>query len=154
MKEIFIHATADVQTSHIGSGTTIWQNCVVLPGARIGKDNNLCAGSFIEGGATLGDRVTIKNGVQVFSGVTIGDDVFVGPNVSFTNDKSPRSKKHVPPLATEVQNGVSIGAGAVILPGIVIGKGAMVGAGAVVTRDVPPYSTVVGNPARLLLHSE
>jgi acetyltransferase-like isoleucine patch superfamily enzyme len=150
MKGVFIHASADVQTSDIGSGTKIWQNCVVLPGAQIGEDNNICAGSFIEGGATLGNGVTIKNGVQVWSGVTIGDDVFVGPNVSFTNDKNPRSKIHGPPMNTEVRKGASIGAGAVILPGLVIGEGAMVGAGAVVIEDVHPNSTVVGNPARVV----
>jgi acetyltransferase-like isoleucine patch superfamily enzyme len=150
MREVFIHASADVQTTLIGSGTKIWQNCVVLPGAQIGEDNNICAGSFIEGGAKLGNRVTIKNGVQVWSGVSIGDDVFVGPNVSFTNDKNPRSKIHGAPISTEVRSGASIGAGAVILPGLVIGAGAMVGAGAVVTKDVAPNSTVVGNPARVV----
>ena len=148
MKEVFIHPSADVHTSDIGAGTKIWQNCVVLPGARIGEDNNICAGSFIEGGAALGNRVTIKNGVHVWSGVTIGDDVFIGPNVSFTNDRTPRSKIHGNPMITEVQDGASIGAGAVILPGLVIGAGAMVGAGSVVTKNVLPNSTVVGNQAR------
>jgi len=154
MKEVFIHPSADVQTNEIGSGTTIWQNCVVLKGSTIGTDNNICANSFIEGGATLGDRVTIKNGVQVWDGVTLGDDVFVGPNVSFSNDKYPKSKKHKSPLKTMIQDAVSIGAGAVICPGITIGRGAMVGAGAVVTRTVPAHSIVVGNPARIVGYTD
>lgn len=147
MMDVFIHESADVQTMEIGSGTRIWQFCVILPGASLGFDNNICAGSFIEGGARLGDRVTVKNGVQIWNGVTLGDDVFVGPNVSFTNDKNPRSKRYTSPMQTIVHNGASIGAGAVILPGVSIGSMAMIGAGAVVTKDVPAGVTVAGNPA-------
>jgi len=146
-----IHALADVQSNMIGDGTRIWQFCVVAAGARIGKDCNICSHCFVEGDVTVGDRVTIKNGVQLWDGVRLEDDVFIGPNVTFTNDSFPRSR--VRPdrfLKTFVGAGASIGAGATLLPGISIGKGAMVGAGAVVTRSIPPNSIAVGNPARVI----
>lgn len=133
----------------IGTGTTVWQFSTVLGGAVIGKDCNLNAHTLVESRAVIGDRVTLKCGVYVWNGVTLADDVFCGPNATFTNDKTPRSKV---PLETYPQTRVgaraSIGAGAVILPGLTIGEDAMIGAGAVVTRDVPAGETWVGNPAR------
>lgn len=145
-----IHEKADVQSTDIGAGTTIWQFVVVLSDAKIGRDCNVCAHVFIENDVVVGNRVTIKSGVQLWDGIRIEDDVFVGPNVTFTNDKFPRSK--VCPeqfLTTTVCKGASIGGGAVILPGITIGEQSMVGAGSVVTRDVPAHVVVVGNPARV-----
>jgi acetyltransferase-like isoleucine patch superfamily enzyme len=119
-----------------------------LEGARIGADCNICDHTFIEGGAVVGDRVTVKCGVQLWNGVTLEDDVFVGPNATFTNDVFPRSRRRPADIArTLVRLGASIGANATLLPGVTIGAGAMVGAGAVVTRDVPPRAIVVGNPA-------
>ena len=147
----FVHGLADVQSARIGEGTRIWQFVVVLPGAVVGRDCNLCAHCFVENDVVIGDRVTIKNGVQLWDGVRILDDVFVGPNATFTNDKSPRSRRTPSEfLSTVVEQGASIGAGATILPGLRIGRGAMVGSGAVVTRSVPPYAIVVGNPARIV----
>jgi acetyltransferase-like isoleucine patch superfamily enzyme len=147
----FAHPLADVQSPDIGAGTRIWQFCVVLPGARIGADCNVCAGCFVENEAVLGDRVTLKNGVSVWDGVTLEDDVFVGPNVTFTNDKHPRSgNAGYERLPTRVCRGASIGGGAVLLPGITVGEFAVVGAGAVVVRDVAPRARVAGNPARVL----
>jgi acetyltransferase-like isoleucine patch superfamily enzyme len=106
---------------------------------------------FIENDVVIGARVTIKAGVQLWDGITIEDDVFIGPNVSFANDRHPRSGNRDFLIASTVlRRGCSIGAGACILPGIEIGEGAMVGAGAVVTRNVAPNTTVVGNPARSL----
>jgi UDP-2-acetamido-3-amino-2,3-dideoxy-glucuronate N-acetyltransferase len=133
----------------IGPRTQVWQFVAVLPGATIGAECNLNAHTLVEGGAVLGDRVTLKSGVFVWAGVTLEDDVFCGPNATFTNDRYPRSR--VEPQErpdTIVEKGASIGAGAVLLPGIRIGAGAMIGAGAVVTRDVPAGETWVGNPAR------
>jgi acetyltransferase-like isoleucine patch superfamily enzyme/dTDP-4-dehydrorhamnose 3,5-epimerase-like enzyme len=146
-----IHPSADVQSGHIGPGTRIWQFVVVLPDARIGSDCNICAQCFVENDVVVGDRVTIKNGVQLWDGLRVGDDVFIGPNATFTNDKTPRSRK-IPEtfLQTIIEDGASIGAGATILPGLRIGAGAMVGSGAVVTRSVPPHAIVVGNPARIV----
>ena len=147
----FVHSLADVQSAHIGGGTRIWQFVVVLPGAQIGRDCNICSHCFIETDVVVGDRVTIKNGVQLWDGLRVCDDVFIGPNVAFTNDRWPRSgQREFECLTTMLEDGCSIGAGAVILPGITIGRGAMVGAGAVVTRDVPIGTTVVGNPARVV----
>jgi acetyltransferase-like isoleucine patch superfamily enzyme len=147
----FIHPLSDVHSSQIGAGTRVWQYVVVLAGARIGQHCNLCAHVLVEGGAVLGDRVTVKSGVQVWSGVELHDDVFVGPNATFCNDLHPRSgQRDFTVLSTVVERGASIGAGAVILPGLRIGADAMVGAGAVVTRDVAAGATVVGNPARVL----
>ena len=145
-----IHPLADVQSSHVGAGTRIWQYVVVLPEARIGSDCNICSHCFIENDVVVGDRVTVKCGVQLWDGLRIADDVFIGPNVTFSNDKVPRSRKHPARfLQTHIDTGASIGAGATVLPGIHIGRNAMVGAGAVVTRSVPPNAIVVGNPARI-----
>lgn len=147
----FIHPLADVQSTHIGEATRIWQFVVVLPGARIGNSCNICAQCFIDNDVIVGDRVTIKNGVQLWDGLRLGDDVFVGPNVTFTNDRYPRSgNKAFNLLTTTIQNGATIGAGAVLLPGITIGIGAVVGAGSVVTKDVPRGKVVIGNPARMV----
>lgn len=149
-QDIQVHPLSDVQEARIGAGTRIWQYVVVLPGARIGSDCNICSHCFIENDVVVGDRVTIKNGVQLWDGLRVGDDVFIGPNVTFTNDRRPRSR--VRPerfLGTRIEDGASLGAGATILPGLTIGRGAMVGAGAVVTRSVPPNAIAVGNPARI-----
>lgn len=146
-----IHPSSEVQSSAIGANTRVWQYVVILPKAVIGDDCNICSHCLIENDVVLGDRVTVKSGVQLWDGLRVGDDVFIGPNVTFTNDRHPRSGcRDFELLATHLEKGCSIGAGAVILPGIRIGQGAMVGAGAVVTKDVPDGATVVGNPARLV----
>ena len=144
-----IHPLSDVQSTMIGTGTSIWQFCVVLPLAQIGDECNICSHCFIENDVVLGKRVTIKSGVQLWDGLRIEDDVFIGPNVTFTNDKYPRSKEYPNVFnQTMIRKGASIGANATISPGIEIAEGAMVGAGAVVTRSVGAGITVVGNPAR------
>lgn len=148
---MFIHPSSDVQTKQIGEGTRVWQYVVILPGAVIGCDGNICSHCFIENQVVIGDRVTVKCGVQLWDGVTLEDDVFVGPNATFTNDLQPRSRNaDAKLLPTLVKKGASIGANATILPGLTIGEGAMVGAGSVVTKDVPPHTLVVGNPARIV----
>ena len=145
-----IHPSSDVQTSAIGEGTRIWQFCVVLAQARIGSECNICSHVFIENDVVIGDRVTVKCGVQIWDGITIEGDVFIGPNVTFTNDPFPRSRKIPGKFSkTMVHSGASIGANATILPGISIGRHAMIAAGAVVTRDVPAYAIVKGNPGRI-----
>ena len=124
---------------------------VILPGAVIGRDSNICSHCFIENKVVVGDHVTVKCGVQLWDGVTLEDGVFIGPNVTFTNDLHPRSRNAAATLLpTLVKKGASIGANATILPGITISEGAMVGAGSVVTTDVPPHTLVVGNPARFV----
>jgi serine acetyltransferase/dTDP-4-dehydrorhamnose 3,5-epimerase-like enzyme len=151
----FKHPQALVESPTVGRGTRVWAFAHVLPGAVIGEDCNLCDHTFIENDVRLGDRVTIKCGVQVWDGVTLEDDVFVGPNVAFTNDPFPRSKQRPAKFSrTVVRKGASIGANATILPGLTIGANAMVGAGAVVTRSVPPYAIVVGNPARIVGYTQ
>lgn len=145
-----VHPTALVQAKKIGKGTNIWAFCNVLERAQIGEDCNICDHVFIENDVVVGNRVTVKCGVQFWDGLRLEDDVFVGPNATFANDKFPRSKAHLDkPLITVVERGASIGANATILPGLVIGQHAMVGAGSVVTKNVPPYAIVVGNPARV-----
>ena len=151
----YIHPKSDVAACTIGKGTKIWQFVVILEGATIGKDCNICAHSLIEGDVVIGDRVTLKSGVFVWDGVTIKDDVFVGPGVTFTNDIYPRSKQHqgIFPQTT-VNQGASIGANATILAGINVGEYAMIGAGSVVVKDVPKYAVVAGNPAKILRYLE
>lgn len=146
-----IHPLSDVQATSIGSGTRIWQFVVILPNARIGSDCNICSHCLIENDVVIGDRVTIKSAVQLWDGLRVGNDVFIGPNASFTNDRFPRSRQKPERfLVTTIQDGASIGAGAVILPNVTIGRNAMVAAGAVVTRSVPPNAIVVGNPAKIV----
>ncbi|QRX81013.1 WxcM-like domain-containing protein [Glaciimonas sp. PAMC28666] len=146
----YIHPNAICESAHIGLGTRVWAFAHILPDAIIGIDCNICDGVFIENKVSVGNRVTIKCGVQLWDGVTLEDDVFVGPNVTFTNDRRPRSKQYPDEFEkTLVCAGASIGANATILPGLVIGRRAMIGAGAVVTQSVPPNAIVVGNPARI-----
>lgn len=151
MADFTMHPQALVESRDIGRGTRVWAFAHILPGARIGEDCNICDHTFIENDVVIGNRVTIKCGVQVWDGVRIEDDAFIGPNVTFTNDPAPRSKQYLPEYPkTWIRSGASIGANATVLPGLTIGRGAMVGAGAVVTRSVPPFAVVVGNPARIL----
>src|SRR4051812_26006031 len=121
-----------------------------MPGASVGRNCNICDHAYVEGGARLGDRVTVKNAVLVFNGVHVGDDVFLGPNVVFTNDLRPRAHVKKGPselLPTYVEDGVTLGAGTVVVCGIRIGRHAFAAAGSVITRDVAPHSFVAGNPA-------
>jgi len=112
MNQPFIHPTASVESKNIGSQTRIWQYVVVLPDAVIGSDCNICSHCFIENDVIIGDRVTIKSGVQIWDGVRLEKDVFIGPNVTFTNDKFPRSKQYPSSFAqTIVREGASVGGG-------------------------------------------
>ena len=157
----YIHPKALVETDQIGDDTKIWAFAHVMAGAEIGKDCNIGDHAFIEDGATVGNGVTIKNNALIWKGVHIADYAFVGPNVVFTNDMRPRSPRM--PLMKEkalsesdwlvetvVEEGASIGANVTILPGIRLGKYCMVGAGSVVTKDVEPFASVAGNPARVI----
>lgn len=152
---MYIHPLSDVQTSKIGEGTRIWQFSVVLKNAQIGRNCNICAHTLIESDVTIGDNVTIKSGVYIWDGTRISNNVFIGPNVTFTNDKMPRSKVYPDEfLKIIINEHASIGANATLLPGITIGKSAMIGAGSVVTKDVPDYAIVVGNPAKIIRYIE
>ncbi|MEQ5821815.1 acyltransferase [Halomonas sp. SCS19] len=146
-----IHEKADISDCEIGVGTRIWQYSVVMKGAKIGRDCNVCAHTLIEGDVEIGDRVTIKSGVFIWDGTRVESDVFIGPNVTFTNDPYPRSK-HYPGKFSGItlKKCSSIGANATLLPGVVVGEKAMIGAGAVVTKDVPDRAVVVGNPAKIV----
>ncbi|WP_373187408.1 acyltransferase [Halopseudomonas sp.] len=151
----FIHPLADVAACEIGEGTRIWQFVVILEGARLGRNCNICSHTLIEGDVIVGDNVTVKSGVQLWAGSRIGNNVFIGPNATFTNDSHPRSKQFPPEFARiTIREGASIGANATLLPGITIGKLAMIGAGAVVTKDVPPRAVVIGNPATIVRYIE
>ena len=140
-----IHELADVQSEHIGKGTKVWQFCVILKGAVIGENCNICAHCFVENDVIVGDRVTLKCGVFLWDGIRVEDDVFIGPNATFCNDKYPRSGNREFTLeGITVRRGASIGANATILPGVTIGEKATIGAGAIVTKDIPAGAVVKG----------
>jgi len=144
-----IHSTSEVKSKNIGKGTSIWQFCVVLEGAIIGKDCNINAYVFIENNVVIGNWVTIKSGVQVWDGVRIDNNAFIGPNVTFTNDLIPRSKQYPRTFAkTIIKEYASIGANSTIVAGNTIGKYAMVGAGSVVVKSIPDFNVWYGNPAK------
>jgi UDP-2-acetamido-3-amino-2,3-dideoxy-glucuronate N-acetyltransferase len=152
MNDYFVHESSIVdEGAEIGSGTKIWHFCHVMPGARIGQDCNIGQNVFIGPDTQIGDRVKIQNNVSVYSGVRLEDDVFLGPSMVFTNVINPRSQvnRRDEFRITLVKHGATIGANATILCGITLGAYAFVGAGSVVTRDVPDYALVHGNPARL-----
>ena len=139
-----IHPLSDVQSKNIGKNTNVWQFCVVLPNAVIGDNCNICSHVFIENDVKIGNNVTVKCGVQVWDGTVIEDNVFIGPNVTLTNDKHPKSRaKDWKCEGVTIKKGASIGANATILPGVTIGENAIVGAGTIVTKDVPTNSAVV-----------
>jgi UDP-2-acetamido-3-amino-2,3-dideoxy-glucuronate N-acetyltransferase len=146
-----VHPAGLCESEDVGDGTRVWAFAHVLPGARIGRDCNICDGAFVEGRAVLGDRVTVKNGTLVFDGVVCEDEVFLGPNVLFTNDLRPRAairKTGDELVPTLVRRGASLGAGTVVVCGTEIGEHAFAAAGSVVTKDVPAHAFVAGNPAR------
>ena len=148
--DIFIHPSAEVsQEAQIGKGTKIWNLAQIREGSVIGENCIISKYVYIDTGAVIGNRVKIQNNVNVYHGVTIEDDVFLGPSMTFTNDFYPRAFNEDWEITkTVVKKGASIGANATIVCGNIIYEYAMVGSGSVVTRDVPAYALVVGNPAR------
>lgn len=151
MDNCIIHPLSQVASKNIGEGTQIWQFSIILPGAVIGKGCNINCHTFIEDDVVLGDRVTVKSGIYLWNGIQIADDVFLGPNVTFVNDKYPRSKKYPEKFQrTVIEKFASIGASSTILGGITIGEYAMIGAGSLVTRNIPPFALVLGSPAKIV----
>lgn len=147
----FIHPSSLCESSQIGESTHLQAFTHILPGAKIGRDCNICDHVFIGNDVIVGDAVTVKSGVQLGEGMRIGDRVFIGPNVTFADEHFPSfGQKLVGKTQILVEDDVFIGANATILPGIIIGRGAAIGAGAVVTSDVPPNAAVVGNPAIII----
>ena len=149
--KFYAHPTTIVESDEIGEETKIWHFVHVRGGARIGKNCNIGKSVYIDINVVIGNNVKIQNFVSIYQGVTIEDDVFIGPSVTFTNDFQPRAfiwdeEKVVPTL---VKRGASIGASSTVICGITIGEYAMVGTGSVVTKDIPPFGLVYGNPARL-----
>ena len=152
MADFFVHESSYVDDGcEIGEGTKIWHFCHVMPGARIGRRCNIGQNVVISPQVVIGDNVKIQNNVSIYTGVMLEDDVFCGPSMVFTNVVNPRS--HVPRKdeyrQTLVKRGASIGANCTVVCGHTIGRYAFIGAGAVVTKDVPDYALVVGNPGRV-----
>ena len=147
----YAHPTAIVESEDIGENSRIWHFVHIREGARIGKNCNIGKGVYIDKDVRIGSNVKIQNFVSVYKGVEIEDDVFIGPSVTFTNDLLPRAFRWEEELIerTVVKKGASIGANSTIICGIEIGEYAMVGAGSVVTKSVPAFALVFGNPAEL-----
>ena len=148
--DYFVHPTADVEDgAQVGSGTKVWHLAHIRSSATVGSDCVIGRNVYLDAHAVVGSRVKIQNNESVYQGVTIEDEVFVGPCAVFTNDMRPRATnadwKITPTL---VRRGASIGANATLICGIEVGEFAMIAAGSVVTKDVPPYTLVAGNPAR------
>lgn len=151
MDPIFVHPQALCESESIGAGTRVWAFAHVMEGAVVGEGCNICDHAFLESGTVIGNRVTVKNNVLLWDGVTVEDDVFLGPNVVFTNDPTPRAAFKKDPedfSKTVVKRGSTIGANATVVCGHVIGEHSFVGAGSVVTSDVQPFALAYGNPAR------
>lgn len=154
-----IHFTAEVsKSSIIGEGTSIWNQAQIRDKAKIGKNCIIGKNVYIDFGVVIGNNVKIQNNVSVYRGVTIEDGVFVGPHTCFTNDKIPRAINPAGTIKkptdwklskTLVKKGASIGANSTILSDIEIGQFALIGAGSIVTKNVPNYGLVYGNPAKL-----
>ena len=144
-----IHPLSDVQSLSIGLNTTVWQYSIILKGAQIGDFCNINCHTFIENDVIIGNNVTVKSGTYIWDGIRIEDDVFIGPSVVFTNDIRPRSKQRVTYPVTTIKRGASLGANSTILAGITIGEYAMTGIGSIVTKNVPAYALVYGNPATI-----
>lgn len=152
-KPYFVHESSFVDDgAEIGEGTKIWHFSHIMSGSRIGKKCNIGQNVVISPGVVIGNNVKIQNNVSVYTGVTLADDVFCGPSMVFTNVINPRShvSRRDEYLATPVGRGASLGANSTIVCGHSIGAFAFIGAGAVVTKDVPDYALVVGNPARVM----
>jgi UDP-2-acetamido-3-amino-2,3-dideoxy-glucuronate N-acetyltransferase len=147
----YSHPSAIIdENCEIGEGTKIWHFSHIMPGCILGKNCNIGQNVVVSPKVTLGNNVRVQNNVSIYEGVICEDDVFLGPSMVFTNVINPRSavsRKHEY-LPTYVRRGASIGANATIVCGNEIGEFAFIGAGAVVTKPVPPYALVVGNPAR------
>ncbi len=149
MSTAFIHPNAIVETDKIGHNTKVWAFVHILKGAEIGDNCNICDHCYIEYKVKIGNNVTVKCGIYLWEGVTLEDDVFLGPNVVFTNNPRPRSKQYIDHLPIMIRKGASVGANSTILGGVTIGKYAMSGIGSVITKDVPDYALVYGNPATI-----
>jgi UDP-2-acetamido-3-amino-2,3-dideoxy-glucuronate N-acetyltransferase len=149
----FAHPTAIIDPeAQVGAGTKVWHFSHVMAGAVLGERCNLGQNVVVSPGVTLGANCKVQNNVSIYTGVTCGEDVFMGPSCVFTNVTNPRSgvNRRGQYAKTHVGNGASIGANATIVCGHDIGEYAFIGAGAVVTKNIPPYALVVGNPARQL----
>ena len=150
-KKYFAHETAVIDDGAvIGEGTSIWHFCHIMPNARLGKKCNLGQNVFVASDVVLGNNVKIQNNISIYTGVVCEDDVFLGPTMVFTNVTNPRSgvNRRGQYSKTTVKKGASIGANATIVCGHDIGEYAFIGAGSVVTKTIPAYALVVGNPAK------
>ncbi len=155
----YVDPAAEVTGAVIGRGTRVWAHALVREGATVGEDCIVATGAYVDRGVSVGSRVKIENQACLFRGAVVDDGAFIGPHACLANDRRPRSLTPAGkpkadadwvPAPTRVGRGASIGAGAIVLPGVSVGPWAMVGAGAVVTRDVPPHALVAGNPARII----